>query len=179
MRGILTDSHVAKEVLQSFWGVYEDSQGNLEYKRGWERIPENWYRIAGDYGLVPLNLDLLAWVARHPQLASIGGNLGEVDSFAGVDLSDLTGGVLNAGALLEGNNLLCFALEVVKTFAPNSLSSLFKTLETPLQLVNDALLDPLLDLDCPAYKELGEGGRDVFAELLEKFPGAKKSGFAF
>ena len=165
-------------MLQSFWAVYEDSQGNLEYKRGWERIPDNWYRIAGDYGLVALNLDLLAWVARHPQLASIGGNLGEVDSFAGVDLSDLTGGVLNAGALLEGNNLLCFALEVVKTFAPNSLSSLFKTLEAPLQLVNDALLDPLLDLNCPAYKELSEGGRDVVGELLEKFPGAKKSGFA-
>jgi hypothetical protein len=32
---------------------------------------------------------------------SIGGNLGEVDSFAGVDLGDLTGGVLNLAGMLK------------------------------------------------------------------------------
>lgn len=165
-------------MFQSYWGVYEDDQGNLEYKKGWERIPENWYRISGEYGLVPLNLDLVSWVLQHPELASIGGNMGEVNSFAGVDLSNLTGGVLNSASLLEGNNLICFTLEIVKTFAPNSLSPLFSTLEKPLALINDAILDPLLDLNCPAFKELEEGGDDLLASLLDKFPGAKKSGFA-
>ncbi len=96
-----------------------------------------------------LNLDLLAWTVKHPVLASIGGNLGKVNSFAGVNLEDLTGGVLNAANLLEGNNLLCFALAVVKTFAPNSLSSVLATLEAPLQLLDNALLGPLLNLSCP------------------------------
>lgn len=125
-----------------------------------------------------LNLDMVNWATQHPELANIGGNLGEVNSFAGVDLKDLTGGVLNAASLLEGNNLICFTLEIVKTFAPNSLSPLFATLEKPLQLINDALLDPLLDLDCPAFDELKEGGEDLLSQLLDKFPGAKESGFA-
>lgn len=73
-------------MFQSFWGVYEAENGDLEYKKGWERIPENWYRISADYGLLGLNLDLVAWVAQHPRLVSVGGNLGKVNSFAGVDI---------------------------------------------------------------------------------------------
>lgn len=162
----------------SFWGVYETGKGKLEYKKGCERIPENWYRYSGEYGLVPMNVDLLAWATKHPSLASIGGNMGEVNTFTGVDLSDISGGVLNAPKLLEGNNLLCFSLEAVKTFSPNSLSSIFKTLGKPLKLVTDALVAPILDLSCPAFKELEKGGEDVFGNLLDKFPGAKKSGSA-
>lgn len=126
-----------------------------------------------------LNLDLLAWIKKHPKLASIGGNLGKVNSFAGLDFNNITSGAINAATLLEGNNLVCFALELVKAFAPNSLSTLFTTLGKPLQVINDALLDPLLDLDCPAMRELQEGGNDILSDLLEKYPGAKKSGFAF
>jgi hypothetical protein len=151
----------------------------LKYNRGWERIPENWYRLQGDYGFVHLNLDLLAWISKHPELANMGGNLGEVNSFAGIDLEDLTGGVVNAVTLLEGNNLICFTLEIIKAFAPNSLSTLFATLEKPLQLINDALLDPLLDLNCPAMDELTKGGKDILSDLSKKYPGAMKSGVAF
>jgi hypothetical protein len=153
--------------------------GRMVYKEGQERIPANWYRIPVDYGLASLNLDLLAWAAKYPRLASIGGNLGAVNSFAGVDLADATGSVVNAVSLLQGNNLLCFALEAVKTFAPNSLSTLFKVLEVPLRLVNDALLDPLLDLGCPVFGDLTMGGTDLMTGLMGKFPGAKRSGVAF
>lgn len=170
--------NAAKSVMRSFYGVHEEN-GELVYKKGWEQIPENWYRIAVDYGLVQTNLDLVDWILQYPVLASIGGNLGRVNSFAGVNLEDITGGVLNAASLLEGNNLVCFVLQVVKTFAPNSLSSLFKTLELPLKLVNDALLNPLLDLSCPEFKDLTMDGKDLLAGLTEKFPGAAKSGFAF
>jgi hypothetical protein len=167
----------AKEVFMSFWGVYENGKGELQYKKGWERIPDNWYRLQGEYGLVPLNLDLINWVMQHPELGNIGGNLGEVNSFAGVDLTDISGGVVNALNLLEGNNLMCFTLNIVKTFAPNSLSSLFKTLEKPLNLLNGAILDPLLDLNCPAFDELTARGTDIM-EILKKFPGAVKGAFA-
>ena len=160
------------------WRVSEAADDSLVYNRGWERIPENWYRIRRDYTLVDLNIDLLGWIKKHPELANVGGNLGKVNSFSGIDFNDLTGGAFNAVDLLEGNNLVCFSLELVKAFAPNSLSTLFKTLTTPLKLVNDALLDPLLDLNCGAMEELSKGGNDVVAQLLKKYPGAKKSGFA-
>lgn len=92
-------------------------------------------------------------------------------------MNDITGGVLNATSLLEGNNLFCFAMEIVKTFAPNALASLFKTLETPLELLDDAILDPLLDLSCPSFEDLTVGGTDLFTYLTETFPGANRTGF--
>jgi hypothetical protein len=168
---------IAKEVFASFFGVYEED-GELVYKEGWEQIPENWYRTAVDYSLVSLNLDLVDWIMQYPVLASIGGNLGKVNSFAGLNMGDITGGLLNATSLLEGNNLLCFALEVVKTFAPNSLSTLFKTLETPLQLINDAIADPLLDLACPDFADLAMNGTDLFSYMKNTYPGASKGDFA-
>jgi len=174
----LTNQFAAKDVFSSFYAVYEED-GKLVYRKGHEQIPANWYRIGMDYGLVQLNLDLVEWFMKYPILASIGGNLGKVDNFAGLDLEDITGGVLNATSLLEGNNLVCFVLEVVKTFTPNSLSSLFKTLEAPLKLVNDAVLDPLMDLSCPAFKDMALDGTDLLTGLLNRYPGANKSGFAF
>ncbi|THY25762.1 Cloroperoxidase [Aureobasidium pullulans] len=170
--------HLTKDVFSSFYAVYEEN-GKLVYRKGHEQIPANWYRISMDYGLVQLNLDLVEWFMKYPILASIGGNLGKVDNFAGLDLEDITGGVLNATSLLEGNNLVCFVLEIVKTFTPNSLSSLFKTLEAPLKLVNDAILDPLLDLSCPAFEDMALDGTDLLTGLLNRYPGANKSGFAF
>ncbi|KAH0280839.1 Cloroperoxidase, partial [Aureobasidium melanogenum] len=170
--------HLTKDVFASFYAVYEEN-GRLVYRKGHEQIPANWYRRLIDYGLIELNLDLVAWFLKYPILASIGGNLGTVDSFAGLDLEDITGGVLNATSLLEENNLVCFVLEIVKTFSPDSLSSLFKTLEVPLKLVTDAVLDSLLSLNCPAFKDMTMDGTDLLSGLLGKHPGARKSGVAF
>lgn len=169
--------HLTKDVFASFFAVVEEN-GQMVYKKGWERIPENWYRIAVDFGLVDVNLDIVDWILQYPKLASIGGNQGKTNTFAGVDLHDVTGGVLNATTLLEGNNLMCFVLQVVKTFAPNSLSPLFKTLEVPLKLVNDAVLNPLLDLSCPEWTDLTMDGQDLLTGLKAKYPGAAKGQFA-
>lgn len=156
----------------------DGDDGEMVYNAGHERIPKNWFRTPVDYGLVSLNLDLVSWVLQHPELGSVGGNMGEVNSFAGVDLHDVTGGLLNATSLLEGNNLFCFALEIVKTFSPNALAPIFKTLEVPLKMVNDAVVGPLLDIGCPAFQDLTMEGDDFFTGLSGKYPGAKKSGSA-
>lgn len=113
-----------------------------------------------------------------PPPPSIGGNVGSVNSFTGVDLGDLTGGVLNAAKLLEGNNLLCLVFEVVKTLAPNSLSTLFSTIEAPLQLILDALGTALLNISCPAFEDLTVGGTPLQDALGGLFPGANASSSA-
>ncbi|EFX06375.1 putative oxidase [Grosmannia clavigera kw1407] len=164
-----------KKTLMSIYGV-EMINGTMVYNKGHERIPENWYRRPVDYGLVELNLDIVALILKYPQLASIGGNVGTVNSFAGVDLGDLTGGVLNAAKLLEGNNLLCFVFEVVKTLAPNSLSSLFATIEAPLQLLLDTLDTALLNISCPAFKDLTIGGTPFQDALTNLYPGTNVTG---
>ncbi|GFF49969.1 aromatic peroxygenase [Aspergillus udagawae] len=170
--GVLT-----KEIVRSFYGIYGE-EGNLTYREGWERIPENWYKSPLDYGLVQLNLDLADWILKHPELASIGGNTGTVNSFAGVNVADVTGGVLNLTTLLDGNNLLCFVFEVLKFSGPNALAGLYKTLAVPLDMINKIIAVPLLNMSCPAFKDLQMGGRPLWDAIKDDFPGAMKSGGA-
>ncbi|OBT55576.1 hypothetical protein VE04_04091 [Pseudogymnoascus sp. 24MN13] len=162
-----------KDIIKSFFAV-EGEPGNFTYNQGWERIPENWYRIPVDYTLVQLNLDILYFVAKHTVLGRIGGNTGTVDSFTGVDMDDLTGGLLNAQTLLEDNNLLCFVFEVLKTLSPNSLSTVFDIIEVPLQMLFDTVGAALLDLTCPAFKDLTVGGQGLGDAIESMFPGAAK-----
>lgn len=164
--------------MQSFWGVVEADDGSLQYKRGWERIPENWYRIPVDYGLVNLNLDLVDWIIRYPKLASIGGNTGRVNSFTPLDISNITSGLLDTGTLLEGNNLICFVLQIVKAFSPDSLSSLYATLGVVLDLLTDTLGTTLTDLSCAPFEDLKYGGQPLWEGLLDAYAGAAKAGSA-
>lgn len=147
----------------------------MTYKKGWERIPENWYRTPVDYTLLKLNTDIVSWTLRQPVLGSIGGNTGSINSFAGVDLSDPVTGLTNVPDLLESNNLVCFALQIVKLASPTYLNNLYKTLSKPLNLILDALSAPLLDLACPSFNALTQGGKPLWKELEERFPGAKIS----
>lgn len=62
------DGLLTREVFKSFFAVYEDAQGNLEYRRGHETFPKNWFRKSSDYGLASLNLDIVSWVLRYPEL---------------------------------------------------------------------------------------------------------------
>ncbi|KAF6803852.1 oxidase [Colletotrichum musicola] len=163
-----------KATLKSFFAV-SGEDGNLTYNKGWERIPENWYRTPVEYGLVPLNQDLVALIAKYPELGSIGGNMGKVNSFAGVDLSDLTGGVLNLTKLLEGNNLLCFVFEILETATPNSLSTIFSIVDVPLRLVTDTVGAAILNLACPAFKDMTVGGKRFDEGIKAQYPGARFS----
>lgn len=105
--------------------------------------------------------------------------MGKVNSFAGVDPADLTGGVLNLTNILEDNNLLCFVFEVLKFASPNALSGIYKTLSEPLEFITEALAEPLLNVTCPAFQDLQMGGKPIWEALQDDFPGALKSGRAF
>ena len=58
----------AKEIIKSFHAI-TGAEGNFSYNFGWERIPENWYKVPNDYGLVSLNLDLVGFISKYPELA--------------------------------------------------------------------------------------------------------------
>jgi hypothetical protein len=98
--------------------------------------------------------------------------MGRTNSFAGVDTSNLSGGVLNAASLLQGNNLLCLVFEVVKTVSPSALTNIFATIAGPLQLITNAIAQPLLDLACPAFADITYDGQPVWQGLQSAFPGA-------
>lgn len=171
------DEMLSKNVLRSFYGVTETPNGTLSYTPGHERIPENWFPRQKPYSILDFNAAEAALLLKKPELLSVGGNTGEVNSFAGIDLEDLTGGVFNAANLLEGNNLVCFALEVVKFAGPNSLSSALKTLSEPVEILGK-IVAPLVDLSCPVFEDLTVGGTNFWDHAIETYPGANKSGSA-
>ncbi|KAK8909066.1 hypothetical protein ACHAPF_006883 [Botrytis cinerea] len=123
--------------LKSFFGVTGET-GYFEKKDGWERIPGGWGRRAfGDeYGILSLTEDILYFASEYPNTLTIGGNTGEVNTFSGVDFSNLTGGVYNLESLFEGNNLACFLLQNAQLTAPDFLKTIFTDITEPLGILS-------------------------------------------
>ncbi|CZT15146.1 related to oxidase [Ramularia collo-cygni] len=153
--------YLSHEVVQSWFGV-EGTNGNYKAVQGTERIPENWYRRAIDapYTIPYFNAEVLAAAALHPKFLDVGGNTGTPNSFTGVNVADLTGGVFNGTSLAQGNNLGCFALQAAAQAEPDLLLGEFKTLLTTLG-------DVVEKLSCPQLEAMDES-------LLEMYPGYMK-----
>lgn len=141
------------ETIQSWFGV-EGTNGNYNAVQGSERIPMNWYRRAQAY---PYEVDyfladVLNAAALHPKFLNIGGNTGTTNSFTGVDITNLTGGVFNGATLLQGNNLGCFVYQLsaqakpdvalgVLTDLTNTIGNLVSSLGCPqLQAIDESQL---------------------------------------
>jgi hypothetical protein len=156
-----------QDVLKSFFSI-TGSSGNFTWTEGYERIPENWYKRAiGDEYTIPFFFsDLLDAALEYPQFLSIGGNLGKVNSFAGVDITNLTGGVYNSAGLLEGDNAVCFAFQALQQAAPDVLKGLVLDVAGAMNKLTEAVSDVLSGIVCP---ELGSYDVSQFSE----FPGAQ------
>lgn len=162
----------AHDILKTFYSVTGE-RGNFIYTKGHERIPSNWAKTPIDYGLVQLNLDIVQFILKYPMFANIGGNLGRVNTFTGVNLLDPVNGVTN---LLEGGNLMCFVLEIINFAAPNYLNNIFESVLEPLKMLTDALTEPLVSLACPQLEEITRDGVPLWEALGKEFPGANRSG---
>jgi hypothetical protein len=115
--------------------------------------------------LVSLNVDALDMIEHVPYVAAIGGNTGKPNTFTGVNIADLTGGVFNAETLLEGNNMMCFAFTALEAAVPDILSGLLGNVLLAVQKLSTAL-DPVLDtFGCPQLSKYDQ-------TLLGKLPGA-------
>jgi hypothetical protein len=111
---------------------------------------------------VQLDLDAVLAEVAHPELVRLGGNTGEPNTFTGVDIDNLTGGVFNAQTLLEGHNSMCLAFQVASEGAPDILRGLLGNILTAVQKLTSAL-DPILQtLGCP---ELTKYDKSLFKEM--------------
>jgi hypothetical protein len=157
------------ETLKSFFAIYGDD-GNFEYKRGWERIPDKWYtRNQLDAYTIPyLSLDTTTAILKHPEFASVGGNTGTTNSFTGVNVEDLTGGVYNAATLAEGNNLWCYAMQLTIQAAPDILSGLFTDTNAAQDKLGSQLNAASDSLGCPKLNNIDKN-------QFGKYPGYTKS----
>jgi hypothetical protein len=99
---------------------------------------------------------------------NIGGNTGKVNSFSGVDMGDLTGGVFNTAMLLKGDNLESFVMQIIIAAAPDVLGSQFIDVTKALTPLAEKLRQLLAGKTCPKLQK-------VNTKLFEKFPGYNES----
>ena len=147
-----------KETLKSFFAITEAADGLLSYKPGWERIPDNWYRrplgVVNEYSVASFAQDFLKIAAAVPEAASVGGNTGTVNSFAGVDLGDITGGAYHTADLLNPTKFVCDFYQITLALVPDFLRSeaLGIALGGALNLLHSKI-DPYVDPSCAKIGE--------------------------
>ncbi|KAJ6620975.1 hypothetical protein B0H10DRAFT_1031548 [Mycena sp. CBHHK59/15] len=164
------DGILSQDVLKSIYAVSTAPDGSLRYTPGHERIPDNWYRrsLLDPYGAQHVIPDMLAMWLRYPQLVLVGGNINGVNSYAPIDVSDLTKGVYSAASLLEDNNVACFVFQAVQILAPAALSGVVGVVGGIVERVVDAAGAFLADLTCPQLDDLDRS-------ILERYPGYSKT----
>lgn len=159
--GVLT-----RDVLEQFFGVTGEP-GSFVHNRGQERIPENFYRRSSSiqYSIPAVLADVQVNNAMDPGIVRFGGNTGNVNSFTGVDITDLTGGALNGASLFEGNNLAYFMLRASQQAVPDAADPALGALGSALNFVTSQIAPIQSKLSCP---ELGKFNSAFFSQ----FPGA-------
>jgi len=160
------DGYLDRQTFASFFGVTGDNENNFVVRQGWERIPDNWYKrpIDDEFSIPDFLVDVLEHAAYYPRLLSFGGNTGEVNTFAGVDLANLTGGVFDTATLLEGNNLECFAFQIALAAGPDLLGSTFTDVQKALTPLADKVAQLLGNAGCPQLQSID-------SSMFEQYPG--------
>ncbi|KDE05697.1 hypothetical protein MVLG_03931 [Microbotryum lychnidis-dioicae p1A1 Lamole] len=158
------EGYLDQSTLKSFFSIVGDTPETLTWVPGEERIPSNWYKPPTPYTLVDVVAEVVAVILAVPAAGKIGGNTGKVDSFVGFDVANVTGGVLNAQTLLEGNNLFCFAYATARAGIPTILGGLVCTLGQTLGFLDSKLAGILPQLGCPQLDKLN-------LDAFNQFPG--------
>lgn len=150
------------DLLKSWFSISGDS-GSFTWTEGYERIPENWYRrdLQQPYENTYFLLDVAYAAAKYPKFLDVGGNTGTTNSFTGVDVSDLTGGVMNSESLAQGDNFACLAYQAAAQASPDVLQLGTTNLISAITGLTGAL-------SCPQLETLDEG-------LFAQFPGWNKT----
>ncbi|CAD6965379.1 unnamed protein product [Tilletia laevis] len=132
--------------LFPFFSYQRLANGTLKYTPGHERFPKNWLRrpIDAPFGLADVVTNLVRSGLEDPRLLSVGGNTGNVNSFAGVQVSDITGGALNLANLLENKDATaCYLYQAsVQQVIPTQLKFIYKDLTYALSIVDDLIGRP-------------------------------------
>lgn len=160
------------DVLKSFYSITGDYP-NFQYTPGHESFPNNWYKRnpADDY-TIPLALaDLTSMALQHPEFASLGGNTGKPNTFTGIDPQNITGGVYTSSNLLQGNNLMCYVLELTLMEAPDLLSGLYSDVDPAVDELGTAINKATGALGCPQLNAINKG---QFESDLARYPGYTK-----
>lgn len=154
--------YLSHDVIKDWFGISGES-GSYTAKQGWERIPSDWYKrpVEYPYDTDYYAADLVNAALLHPKFLNIGGNTGKVNTFTGVDVTDLSGGLYNAQTLAQGNNAACFGYQFAAQAKPDVALVAFTQLDKALGSISSKLA-------CPQLEKIDE-------EQLMQFPGYSKN----
>lgn len=155
-----------QDVLKSWFAISGDS-GSYSVKQGWERIPANWYRrsMVEPYEVDYFFADVLYAARKYPKFLDVGGNTGTPNSFVGVDIANLTGGLYNAQTLTQGDNLACFAYQSAQQLEP-------KALLNPLQPVTSAFAPIYSHFNCSQLQKYDDASLTSLPGYVQSAPSA-------
>lgn len=112
--------------------------------------------------------------AAFPSTCQIGGNTKGVNTFTGVDLGDISGGLVNSANFLQDPSTLgCFISQAIQAEAPTSLAKVFSgaALTSALALIPAKLLPALAPLgtctNLPPGKTVNEYGNGYPGALIQ------------
>lgn len=90
-----------------------------------------------------------------PEVISVGGNTGEVNTFAGADLGNITGGAYQISDLTDPKKFVCYFYQLTLAIVPDFLRS--EALGTALAGALNLLqmkISPLVDPSCAKIGKL-------------------------
>ncbi|KJX98620.1 hypothetical protein TI39_contig401g00002 [Zymoseptoria brevis] len=150
--------------FRTFFGVTK----NLKWKPGQEQVPKNWYRRPSyaPYEAQDVVGDVALGYLAYPRTLKFGGNTGKVNTFTGVNVANLTGGVYDATTLFQGNNFACFAFQLLEQGIPDFASKALNALDPVTSLVNKYIGPVTGGLGCPQLAQFDNG-------VFDKYPGRK------
>ena len=103
-----------------------------------------------------------------PEAISVGGNTGEVNTFTGVDLGNITGGAYQTSDLTNPTKFVCYFYELTLAITPDFLRSeaLGSALAGALNLLQTKI-SPLVDPSCAKIgKLIHQGSMDEGFDIL-------------
>jgi hypothetical protein len=161
------------EVLKSMYAIITAADGTLQYTPGHEQIPANWGRrpFLLQYTEPLIFSDLIPMWLKYPELLTIGGNINGTNTYAPIDIGNLTGGVYNAETLLEDDNAACFVLQALQILVPDALSGLAGFVDIIVTKLSEMTGPLLAQLTCPELDALN-------TSMLEQFPGYRRTSHA-
>lgn len=105
--------------------------------------------------------DAAAAGALHPRFFNVDGNTGTKNSFSGVNVPDLRGGLFDSASLAQCNNFACFAMQFAVQAKPDVALGALTQLTNALGPITSAL-------GCPQLTSVDEA-------QLERLPGYPRS----
>lgn len=160
-----------------FFG-YKRENGQLVFTYGSEKIPDNWYKRGADdaWTLTDIVVSTAQQCASYPSNCQVGGNTGEVNSFSGVNVGDISGGFINTVEdLSDPRRMGCFIGQAIQADVPSFLDNAFNgILLSQAKALIPTVLNPVLGKltenlgGCPNLPP----GRSVL-QYGSVYPGAK------